>query len=503
MTKYYAVREGRVPGVYRSWEEAQAQTDHFPGAKHKSFTTLRTAIDWSLVPLAQQPPWVRSALGVSDPVPASSPPPGPPPPYTPQATGEHSLVSAVSASQVVTNPTRPVPTSGQMSGTDLRATGGRNSFGHVNSRHTHARRDLLAPEDSSAADAQALVLNTIPQCIPTVASPVPQRVTQDRDIHTPLRFPPLTQGSAVRTTSRAGVSDRDEPETGGTRPVAFTGSPLRSNPTSPITNALRPDYVQWSPTNHSGWVEDSLLSGIFHPSQASTTSEADISHQTDNSIEEDDGSIDPFKPLPEGLFGAPDEHPGLHRIHLSTSPRQSTEYSPFLALMLGEHAVNYMFTHYFTAGSTVVVANAYARFAHSANGFVRHLVAMGLAPRHAAYLWTIISPEVMIPRRQRTSSTAGRAQTTNDHFASDNDTSDDGGDERVGDRVSPSSVVEPSAERGVEQSITQSTRVTEEQTTTSDARVGSENDLMEVDSDIEYIDVPYADPGEGDENRAE
>lgn len=203
------------------------------------------------------------------------------------------------------------------------------------------------------------------------------------------------------------------------------------------------------------------------------------------------------------LFISKDEHPGLHRIHLRTSPCQSTEYSPFLAVMLGEHAVNYMFTHYFTAGSTVVVANAYARFAHSANAFVRHLVAMGLAPRHAAYLWTIISPEVMIPRRQRTSSTAGRAQSTSDHPASNNDTSEDGGDERVSDRVSPSSVVEQSAERGAEQSITQSTRVTEEEDTTSNARVGPENDLMEVDSDIEYIDVPYADPGEGDEDRAE
>lgn len=68
--------------------------------------------------------------------------------------------------------------------------------------------------------------------------------------------------------------------------------------------------------------------------------------------------------------------------------------------MLGGHAVNYMFMHYFTATSTVLVANAYSRFSNDARGFVRHLTAMGLAPRHAAYLWTVISPEIMGPPRR-------------------------------------------------------------------------------------------------------
>jgi ribonuclease HI len=36
--KYYAVRRGRIPGVYQSWPECQAQIHKFPGAEFKSFT---------------------------------------------------------------------------------------------------------------------------------------------------------------------------------------------------------------------------------------------------------------------------------------------------------------------------------------------------------------------------------------------------------------------------------------------------------------------------------
>lgn len=95
-----------------------------------------------------------------------------------------------------------------------------------------------------------------------------------------------------------------------------------------------------------------------------------------------------------------DELPRLHQVRLETSPHLSTHYSPFLMPMLGEHAVNYMFMHYFTATSTVLVANTYSRFSNDAGEFVRHLTAMGLAPRNAAYLWTVISPEIMGPPRR-------------------------------------------------------------------------------------------------------
>lgn len=39
MKKYYAVKQGRVPGVYLSWDECRAQTSGYSGAVFKSFPT--------------------------------------------------------------------------------------------------------------------------------------------------------------------------------------------------------------------------------------------------------------------------------------------------------------------------------------------------------------------------------------------------------------------------------------------------------------------------------
>ena len=49
--KYYVVWEGRLPGIYLSWEECKVQTEGFPTAKFKSFesqTEAETAFskDW-------------------------------------------------------------------------------------------------------------------------------------------------------------------------------------------------------------------------------------------------------------------------------------------------------------------------------------------------------------------------------------------------------------------------------------------------------------------------
>lgn len=41
--KYYAVRRGRKPGIYRTWPETQAQVSGFSGAQYKSFTTASAA----------------------------------------------------------------------------------------------------------------------------------------------------------------------------------------------------------------------------------------------------------------------------------------------------------------------------------------------------------------------------------------------------------------------------------------------------------------------------
>ena len=42
-SKYYAVKKGKKPGVYRTWDECKAQTDGFSGAIFKSFKTKEEA----------------------------------------------------------------------------------------------------------------------------------------------------------------------------------------------------------------------------------------------------------------------------------------------------------------------------------------------------------------------------------------------------------------------------------------------------------------------------
>ena len=41
--KFYAVREGRVPGIYNTWDECKANVTGFSGAVYKSFTSLEEA----------------------------------------------------------------------------------------------------------------------------------------------------------------------------------------------------------------------------------------------------------------------------------------------------------------------------------------------------------------------------------------------------------------------------------------------------------------------------
>ncbi|MED6164781.1 hypothetical protein PIB30_093460, partial [Stylosanthes scabra] len=43
-SKYYAVRVGKIPGIYRSWEEVDELVTGFPGAQHKSFWTYEEAV---------------------------------------------------------------------------------------------------------------------------------------------------------------------------------------------------------------------------------------------------------------------------------------------------------------------------------------------------------------------------------------------------------------------------------------------------------------------------
>lgn len=44
--KFYAVRVGKSPGVYKSWDECELQVKGFKGAKYKSFSTLEEAKEY-------------------------------------------------------------------------------------------------------------------------------------------------------------------------------------------------------------------------------------------------------------------------------------------------------------------------------------------------------------------------------------------------------------------------------------------------------------------------
>ena len=41
--KYYAVKVGRIPGIYQTWDEAKEQINGYSGAVYKGFTTLHDA----------------------------------------------------------------------------------------------------------------------------------------------------------------------------------------------------------------------------------------------------------------------------------------------------------------------------------------------------------------------------------------------------------------------------------------------------------------------------
>lgn len=44
--KFYAVKKGVKPGIYRDWDEAKKQVNGFPGAEYKSFTKITDAMDY-------------------------------------------------------------------------------------------------------------------------------------------------------------------------------------------------------------------------------------------------------------------------------------------------------------------------------------------------------------------------------------------------------------------------------------------------------------------------
>ena len=48
--KFYAVKKGRTPGIYRTWDAAKEQIDGFSGAEYKSFEQITGAMNFLVIP---------------------------------------------------------------------------------------------------------------------------------------------------------------------------------------------------------------------------------------------------------------------------------------------------------------------------------------------------------------------------------------------------------------------------------------------------------------------
>ncbi|KAG9031328.1 hypothetical protein FS837_003008 [Tulasnella sp. UAMH 9824] len=189
------------------------------------------------------------------------------------------------------------------------------------------------------------------------------------------------------------------------------------SPTSSVSdegNSIRPqpDYGQWSSTAHSDWIEDSLVSNIYHPPAAGPPSSNRSSTETQGTHSESienpgpdnilggihipgiQRDVDPMLPSSEGFMGVPDANTLNHRVQLRGASPTVTHYNMGLYLLLGNHAVNYLYMHYYSAGSALVVVDALTHFAGNASGFIRYLVRRNMPTRHAAFLWTIIRPQI-------------------------------------------------------------------------------------------------------------
>lgn len=62
-TKYYGVRQGTVPGVYTTWSECLAQIKGFPKAAYKSFMTREDAVDYVNGGTGDLPKWFGVRAG--------------------------------------------------------------------------------------------------------------------------------------------------------------------------------------------------------------------------------------------------------------------------------------------------------------------------------------------------------------------------------------------------------------------------------------------------------
>ncbi|KAG8925064.1 hypothetical protein FRC01_010728 [Tulasnella sp. 417] len=375
-----------LPSHCPSREDARAQTNGYSGASHARFSDLNSAVAFSAVPLDQQPQWVRDELGVPEPAAANPiPAAGPPPPAssalssTPLDSATHPANTPITGNSVVRSSSSvPIP----------------NPAVHPLASPIGSLVDTFrsirihAPLPQSRAlnehDADDSYNNTSTQSSPQSRSAGPRGVHGRR-----------TPQSPVTTRYPSG-----RPPSSGVYHTTPAASPLQSPTRSRVLSAhhMQPRANDSRSLSHNNtfWTEDSILSDIFH--RRAPSAGPSPSARNDGGTLNSSSSVallDPMESIPDGLYGARDSLPSVHRIALRNAPGISTHYSPHDSSILGQRAVDYMFMHYFSAGSAMVVANAYLRFEKRPQRFVEHMVGEGLPPRQAAYLWAIICPETL------------------------------------------------------------------------------------------------------------
>lgn len=52
--KYYAVKKGKMPGIYYSWNECKTQVDGFSGAEYKSLNQRKKLETISVIIVSRQ-----------------------------------------------------------------------------------------------------------------------------------------------------------------------------------------------------------------------------------------------------------------------------------------------------------------------------------------------------------------------------------------------------------------------------------------------------------------
>lgn len=71
MSKFYAVKNGRHPGIYTSWEKCRAEVEGYSGAEYKSFGKKSEAQEYLGIKKAEkpQPPEPNTRKGAPQPLP--------------------------------------------------------------------------------------------------------------------------------------------------------------------------------------------------------------------------------------------------------------------------------------------------------------------------------------------------------------------------------------------------------------------------------------------------